>query len=137
MRRIQIEQIKKKLEVKRQETMEFLGQMEKETRSLEVDSPQDSADRCVVSMSKESLFECSSQRRTVLRLIDAALGRVADGTFGVCITCGEDIQKQRLQAVPWTQFCLRCQEAIEEEVESSVSARMPPQAAFTALRRAG
>ena len=59
------------------------------------------ADRCVVSMSKESLFELSSKRRTALRLIEAALRRVADGLFGVlCRLRGDDIQSRRLQAVP-------------------------------------
>lgn len=133
---LDIEQLRQRLEAQRQEVRQFLSRVERETRSLDIDSAHDSADRCVISLSKESLFERSSQRRTLLRLIDAALRRIEDGTFGVCVTCGDNIQNRRLQALPWTQFCLRCQEAIEEEVGANVSARIPSSAAAT-WRRAG
>jgi len=136
MQQIDIEQIRQKLELQRQEALHFLSQIEQETRSLDVDSTQDSADRRVISLSKESLFERSSRRRTVLRLIEAALKRIASGSFGVCVTCGDDIQARRLQALPWTQFCLRCQEALEEEVGASLSARVPMANPAT-WRRAG
>jgi len=125
MEKIDIEQMRQKLETQRHEILHFLGRLEDETRSLEADSAQDSADRCVISLSKESLFERSSQRRTLLRLIDAALRRIAVGSFGVCFTCGDAIQRRRLEALPWTQFCLRCQAEIEEEVGSNLSARIP------------
>jgi DnaK suppressor protein len=36
-----------------------------------------------------------------------ALDRVADGTFGTCIIDGEPIEEQRLEAVPWTPYCLK------------------------------
>ena len=136
MEQIDIEQLRQKLELQRQEVWQFLGQLEHETRALDVDSAQDGADRCVVGMSKESLFERSNQRRTLLRLIEAALRRIVDGSFGICVTCGDDIQNRRLKALPWTQFCLRCQEAIEEEVGANLSARIPSSTAET-WRRAG
>ena len=130
------ERLRQKLEFQRHEARQFLRQLEQEKRSLDVDSTQDSADRCVISMTKESLFERSSQRRTVLRLIEAALKRIADGSFGICIGCGDDIQSQRLEALPWTQFCLRCQGELEEEIGSTLSARtsMPVTGAW---KRAG
>jgi DnaK suppressor protein len=36
------------------------------------------------------------------------LGRIDDGTYGVCATCGEDIAVARLSAMPATLFCVRC-----------------------------
>lgn len=135
MDQIDVEQLRQKLELQRQEILQFFGRLEDETRSLEVDSTQDLADRCSISMSREFLFERSSQRRTHLRLVDAALRRIAEGSFGTCVTCGDDIPPRRLQALPWTQFCLRCQEAIEEEVGATVSARVPVTTAD--WRRAG
>ncbi len=119
------EQLKQRLELQLQEVLDFLSRAEYETRSLDGDSVKDSADRCVTSLSKESLFERSSQRRTMLRLIEAALRRIAEGSFGVCVTCGEVIRDRRLDALPWTQFCLRCQEVIEEEVGDHLSMRVP------------
>ncbi len=119
----EMEQLRKKLENLRQESMQFLDRLKNESRSLDADGTQDSADRCVVNLSKESLFEQSSQRRTILRLIEAALQRMKKGSFGVCVACSDEIQARRLQAVPWTQFCLSCQEELEDEVGASVAAR--------------
>jgi DnaK suppressor protein len=42
-----------------------------------------------------------------------ALRRIKDATFGVCIHCGNDISRHRLDAVPWVLFCIRCQEAAD------------------------
>jgi len=131
-----MEHLRQKLEFQRHETQQFLCRLEQEAHSLNADTTQDSADRCVISLSKESLFERSSQRRTVLRLIEAALKRIADGSFGVCIACGNDIQSRRLEALPWTQFCLQCQEELEGEIGSSLSTRMSMSTTAT-WKRAG
>ncbi|HLW88732.1 MAG TPA: TraR/DksA C4-type zinc finger protein [Terriglobales bacterium] len=136
MKRIDIEQLRQRLEMQRQEVRHFLGRLEHEARSADVDSARDSGDQCVVSLSKESLFERGSQRRTLLRLIDAALRRIDDASFGICLTCGDAIQDRRLEALPWTQFCLQCQKAIEDEVGANVSARVPSSTAET-WRRVG
>lgn len=119
----EMEQLRENLENQRQESMRFLERLKNESRSFDSDSAQDSADWCVVHLSKESLFEQSSQRRTILRLIDAALERMGRGSFSICVACGDNIQTRRLQAVPWTQFCLSCQEELEDEVGATVSAR--------------
>jgi len=42
--------------------------------------------------------------------VRAALRRIDEGTFGVCLHCEEDISPKRLAAVPWTPFCIQCQE---------------------------
>ena len=88
-------------------------------------------------MSKESLFQQSSQRRTSLRLIEAALRRIDDRCFGECADCGGEVPARRLQALPGTQFCRRCQEAVERERGSSVSSRPFPVSPKAALMRAG
>jgi RNA polymerase-binding transcription factor len=131
-----VERLRQKLEFQRHETRQFLRHLEQEVRSLDAEATQDSADRRVISLSKESLFERSSQRRTVLSLIEAALKRIADGSFGTCVGCGDEIQDQRLQALPWTQFCLQCQGELEEKIGVSLSTRTPIPATATS-RRAG
>ena len=40
--------------------------------------------------------------------IRAALKRMDEGTYGVCVTCGTEISQERLDLVPWTPFCKRC-----------------------------
>jgi DnaK suppressor protein len=118
-----IERLRQKLEFQRHETSQFLRRLDEEAQFLDADTTQESTDRSVISLSKESLFERSSQRRTVLRLIEAALTRIADRSFGICVGCGDEIQDQRLQALPWTQFCLRCQGQLEEKIGASLSTR--------------
>ena len=41
-------------------------------------------------------------------LIKSALKRIADGSYGQCVRCGEDIAEARLDALPWTPFCRTC-----------------------------
>lgn len=40
--------------------------------------------------------------------IDAALGRIASGDYGICAKCGADIAPERLDVVPYTPFCRNC-----------------------------
>ncbi len=53
-----------------------------------------------------------------LRDVRAALDRIADGSYGLCLNCGEEIRRARLLAVPWSAYCIGCQEAMERESES-------------------
>ena len=54
--------------------------------------------------SRETLF---------IKKIDEALVRIADGTFGECRTCGEDIELKRLEARPTATHCVLCKEESE------------------------
>ena len=44
-----------------------------------------------------------------LILVDEALARIEDGTFGICVRCGEPIPPERLEALPWAARCIDCQ----------------------------
>ena len=57
-----------------------------------------------------------------LRLIDAALDRVAAGEFGTCLACGEPISNRRLNAIPWAEYCIGCQENLARREESGRAA---------------
>jgi DnaK suppressor protein len=70
---------------------------------------QDVADMAVESYTKEFMFGKSSGDRAVLQLINDALERIEDSTYGTCDNCGEPIQPKRLDAVPWAHYCIRCQ----------------------------
>lgn len=48
----------------------------------------------------------------LLREVQDALRRIAQGTYGVCFECEEPISVKRLDAVPWAKFCVSCQERI-------------------------
>jgi DnaK suppressor protein len=113
MNNSEIQRFRRFLEIHRQETLICLDRLGDETRTVDSDYPQDVADRCVNSLSKESLFQRTNERRRFLRMIEAALARIQQGAFGVCVQCGDDIDLRRLEAVPWTQYCLRCQLGLE------------------------
>ena len=55
---------------------------------------------------------------TVRRNVASALLRIQDGSFGICVHCESEISRRRLEAVPWTPFCIRCQEAADRGEES-------------------
>ncbi len=57
-----------------------------------------------------SLTQCDGE---TLNLIDAALKRIADGTFGVCVGSGQKIPKARLDAIPWTPYCIEYASQLE------------------------
>ncbi|MDP8299312.1 MAG: TraR/DksA family transcriptional regulator [Candidatus Tantalella remota] len=44
-----------------------------------------------------------------LSLVEDALGRIAEGTYGKCCDCGDDINVERLRAVPYAKYCVPCQ----------------------------
>lgn len=50
-----------------------------------------------------------------LALIDAALARLDDGTFGTCVRCGRPIAAERLEALPWAPRCIDCQRLADRE----------------------
>jgi DnaK suppressor protein len=62
---------------------------------------------------REMLFQLTSRDRNELRLIEDALFRINEGTFGACESCDEKISLKRLQIMPLTPLCISCQEATE------------------------
>ena len=64
--------------------------------------------------SERALAVCNLDRHfSHLRNVRAALRRTQEGSFGICQKCDDDIAPKRLAAVPWAQFCIRCQEAVD------------------------
>lgn len=49
-----------------------------------------------------------------LELVDAALARLDDGTFGTCQRCGAQIAEARLEALPWAAHCIACQSELDK-----------------------
>jgi len=48
-----------------------------------------------------------------LELVDAALARIAAGSFGICLRCGKPIAPERLEALPWAGHCIECQRLVD------------------------
>ncbi|MBI4161166.1 MAG: TraR/DksA family transcriptional regulator [Acidobacteria bacterium] len=75
---------------------------------------QDIADRASNAYTKEFLYSLSNSERQILHQVQEALERIKAKTFGVCMECEETVQKKRLDAVPWAQYCISCQEKVEK-----------------------
>lgn len=56
-----------------------------------------------------------------IRLVEAALTRIKNGTYGRCLRCDETISLNRLRVMPHAAFCVNCQEAVERDGASAVS----------------
>ena len=78
------------------------------------DGIQDLADKAASAYSKELNFSLSDAERQLLMLIEEAFNRMKNGTYAVCTNCSATIGEKRLQAVPWTPFCIDCQELQEK-----------------------
>ncbi len=92
-------------------------------RETSTDDTQDVADQAVASYQKEMLFSQGTNGHVQLTLVRAALNRIADGSYGECLNCGKTIGQKRLEALPWSAYCIDCQEKIENgEIDAPVRA---------------
>ena len=114
MEKRKLEQFKKRLEDRRAELRRAVTRTEMDGRSADQDTAQDIADRASSSYNKEFLFHQSNNERQLLQMVENALNRLREGSFGQCISCGQEINAKRLEAVPWTRFCIQCQEKVEQ-----------------------
>lgn len=106
---------KKTLVARRNEIVRKLSEFRNESKEVETDIAQDVADKAESSYTKEFLLSLSDTERDLLFQMDAALRRIDRGEFGNCQMCQKEISKKRLNALPWTQFCIDCQEKAESE----------------------
>jgi RNA polymerase-binding protein DksA len=72
----------------------------------------------VASGAVDAEVEVLQTERGILEQVNEALGRIEDGTFGKCENCGAAISEERLKALPYTSFCVRCSR--EESQRASV-----------------
>ena len=91
-----------------------VSRTEMDGRQSDEDAAQDIADRAASSYNKEFLFHQSNSERQLLQMVETALERIREGNFGQCISCGQEINPKRLEAVPWTRYCIQCQEKMEQ-----------------------
>jgi RNA polymerase-binding transcription factor len=114
MEKKKLEVFKKRLEDRQRELRYAMNRTAQDGRDADLESAQDIADRAANSYNKEFLFSQSNNDRQLLQMVESALSRIREGSFGQCISCGEEINSKRLEAVPWTRHCIDCQEKLEK-----------------------
>jgi DnaK suppressor protein len=118
-----LEAFKKRLETRQQELRHTVSRTEQDGRTADEDTTQDIADKAANSYNKEFLFHQSNNERQLLQMVEKALSRIREGTFGECIHCGKEINAKRLEAVPWTRYCIECQEKMEQGLLEEASGK--------------
>lgn len=87
---------------------ELYSRLNKIEKDLDTLKSGDSADRAIERENDEVLEEFGTTGLREIEAIDAALDRIAAGTFGICAKCGEPISAERLAAVPHAALCKEC-----------------------------
>jgi DnaK suppressor protein len=111
---VNTEQYRQRLLELELELTEGIARRVEDARELSGDEPVSASDRSVDDeLADEELTEAELDWRR-LRQLREALRRIDEGTYGRCIIDGEPIDEKRLQSVPWTPYCRKHQQQIEE-----------------------
>jgi RNA polymerase-binding transcription factor DksA len=87
---------------------EILGDLARIEDALDDTPPKDWEDRASERQGDEVLEAHGQLEQAELAKIDAALKRIAEGTYGTCVKCGDPIADARLVAVPTAPLCATC-----------------------------
>src|SRR5579864_8446569 len=79
---------------------------------IAIEKTPDAIDEVQLAGERELAIRNLDRESNLLRNVRGALARIADGSFGTCMHCEEEISLKRLNAVPWAAYCIRCQEAV-------------------------
>ena len=87
---------------------ELDGRLHQIESDLDAPAPQDDEERATEREGDEVLEDLGNRGLVEIKMIEAALGRIEAGTYGVCVECGEDISFERLDVLPHTPRCRDC-----------------------------
>jgi len=123
MTKKELEYFKKLILKKKEELFAELGYLE--SSSISATSKDQSgdlssysfhmADQGTDTMEREMAFTFASREGRYLHHLNEALERIEKGTYGMCRTCGNPIDKVRLEAVPHATQCIKCKNAEEKK----------------------
>jgi RNA polymerase-binding protein DksA len=84
-----------------------------EERAFARDEPADNSEESSAEALAEVRLALGEQQKMEIREVTAALQRLDDGTYGMCIDCAREVEAARLEAYPSAARCLHCQEVRE------------------------
>ncbi len=116
MTKTELNKFKEVLEAKQAELSAIIRKRDE----IAIEKSPDAIDEVTRAAERELAIRNLDRESQLLRNVRAALRRIDDGTFGTCAHCEEEISPKRLAAVPWTAFCIRCQEAADRNERSAV-----------------
>ena len=92
-----------------------LGHNLRDREGIAIEKSPDLVEETQLAAERELAIRNLNRESGLLRQVEAALHRMADGHYGLCLNCGQEIKPRRLEAIPWAAFCVPCQEAIDRE----------------------
>jgi DnaK suppressor protein len=99
-----------------------LAQVLRNRDGITIEKSPDALDEVQNAAERELAIRNLDRESNLLRNVRAALARIDEGTYGVCLHCEEDISPKRLNAVPWAPFCIQCQEMADKHQEEGSEA---------------
>jgi len=113
MTKTELNKFKEVLETKQAELVRVLRNRD----GIAIEKSPDALDEVQNAAERELAIRNLDRESNLLRNVRAALARMDEGTFGVCMHCEEDISIKRLNAVPWAPYCIQCQEIADRSHE--------------------
>ena len=114
--------LRERLEARKAEIERDVSYMADEIRAIGIDQDDENgslgnhiADDGSNVSEAERLVVISEDFQEILGQINAALERMEEGTYGICLRCGKPIAAERLKAFPYVAYCIECQSIIERE----------------------
>jgi len=111
---IDTDHFRKRLLEERKRVQEAIDYLHEENPGSIQDETQDSTadnhpgDMATVTFDRELDYTLEENEGRLLQAIDAALTRMDDGSYGACVSCGQPIGAERLEALAWTTQCIDC-----------------------------
>ena len=104
--RVQLEEMKDKIINDVEQTL-----TEMTTQNGNIPDPND---RATVESDRNFELRIRDRERKLMNKVEEAIGRIDDGSYGVCDGCGEDIAVKRLEARPVAKYCIECKTKQEQ-----------------------
>jgi len=92
---------------------EHPGSLDEEVEEVATTNDSHLAETATATLGREIDYTLGENSEQVLSAIDAALKRIDDGTYGTCVSCGDEIRRERLEASPWASLCIDCKRRTE------------------------
>jgi DnaK suppressor protein len=88
---------------------------------IAIEKTADALDEVGLAAARELTTRNLERESKTLRDVRAALRRIEEGDYGVCLNCEEEISSKRLNAVPWASRCIACQEQDDRQDREDVA----------------
>ena len=110
MASIELENLRESLE----RTKAELARVLRTRDGIEIEKSADQMDEIQFASERDLAIRNADRESKALRQVSAALRRIQDGSFGICVECESQISQRRLVALPWALRCIQCESAADQ-----------------------